>query len=218
MFTRHSWIFTATLSAITFTFSSPTLSAQEPLEKPAASSPSAIEVAYMQFESTLLTFDVDRQTGFPTEVGQGVTLDAATDAVLLPSANDHFVYVTGYDSQHQEQLWVYATDTTGVPKLPAVQTLSLADSYGYTYDFIIDPNGTLAYAAESALNSQGETVAGIFKFTIDQATGMVTKSVKPVATYPPNGPCAPGGNAALNLYGFTPSGNRLCYSNVILSP
>jgi hypothetical protein len=47
--------------------------------------------------STLLTCDVDRTTGFPTEEGQGVTLDSATNTMLLPSANDRFVYGTGYD-------------------------------------------------------------------------------------------------------------------------
>ncbi len=52
---------------------------------------------------------MDRTTGNPTEQGQGVTLDSVTDTVLLPSANDHFVYATGYDATISEYLWVYAT-------------------------------------------------------------------------------------------------------------
>jgi hypothetical protein len=182
------------------------LSAQSARVKPTSSS--STEVVYLLTNSTLLTYDVDRTTGFPTEEGQGVTLDSVTNTVLLPSANDRFVYVTGYDSTTSEHLWVYATDATGVPLLPAVQTLSLTDGSFGTGNFVINPNGTLAYAVEERLASV-EMLAKIIEFTIDPTTGIVTRAPKPVATYKPNGPCTPAAEANLGIYGFNPSGTAM---------
>src|SRR5579862_287750 len=138
-----------------------------------SSSTSSTEVVYLLANSTLLTYNVDRATGNPTEQGQGVTLDSVTNTVLLPSANDHFIYVTGYDATSSEYLWVYATDTTGVPVLPAIQALSLTDGAFTTGNFVINPNGTLAYAVEQRLDSEGvDTLAKITKFSINPATGL----------------------------------------------
>ncbi len=169
-------------------------------------SSSGTEVAYLLAGSTVLTYDVDRATGNPTEEGSGVTLDSATNTVLLPSANDHFLYVTGYDSSLVEHLWVYATDATGVPQMPAVQTLNLTDGSFYTYDFVINPDGTLAFAAEGTQSPQGYTVIKISSFTIDPTTGIVTKIAKPVTTYKPNGPCLTTAEAFFTIYGFNPTG------------
>jgi hypothetical protein len=174
--------------------------------------PSSTEVVYLLANSTLLTYDVDRTTGFPTEEGSGVTLDSATNTVLVPSANDRFVYVTGYDSTLSENLWVYATDPTGVPLLPAVQTVSLTDGSFGTGNFVINPNGTLAFAVEETLNPEGEMLARIIKFTIDPTTGFATKGAKAVANYPPNGPCTPVAEASLGIYGFNPNGGVM-YDN-----
>ncbi|HLZ40552.1 MAG TPA: hypothetical protein VKQ11_06310 [Candidatus Sulfotelmatobacter sp.] len=169
----------------------------------------AIEVAYLLVGSTVYTYDVDRTTGNPTEEGSGVTLDAISNPVLLPSANDHFIYVTGYDSGNVEWLWVYAADGTGVPQLPAVQALNLTDNGFSTYNFVISPDGTLAYAAESVYTPQYFLVAKISEFTVDPTTGMVTKSAQPAATYPVNGPCRLSAEAFFNVNGFNASGKGL---------
>ncbi len=194
-------------SCLFLCLSATALSAQSRSAKSATSSPSSsIEVVYLLTNSTLLTYDVDRATGFPTEEGSGVTLDSVTNTVLLPSANDRFVYVTGYDSKLLEYLWVYATDPTGVPLLPAVQALSLTDGSFGTGNFVIHPNGTLAYAVEETLSTQDEMLARILKFTIDPTTGIVTKAAKPAAVYPPNGPCTPAAEASLGINGFNRNG------------
>jgi hypothetical protein len=174
-----------------------------------STSASATEVVYLLTNSTLLTYDVDRSSGFPTEVGRGVTLESVTNTVLLPSANDHFVYVTGYDSTISEYLWVYATDSTGRPLLPAVQKLSLADGDFGTGNFVINPNGTLAYAVEETMGSGSQMLAKIIPFTIDPTTGIVTRMPKPAATYKPNGPCTPAAEANFSIYGFNPSGTDM---------
>jgi hypothetical protein len=170
-----------------------------------SSSSSSTEVVYLLTNSTILTYNVDRTTGNPTEQGQGVTLDSVANTVLLPSANDRFVYVIGYDAT-SEYLWVYATDTTGVPLLPAVQALSLTDGSFSTGNFVIDPSGTLAYAVEQRLNSIGDVLARITKFSIDPGTGLVIRAAQPAVTYKANGPCTPVAEASLNISGFNPAG------------
>src|ERR1700732_1014952 len=110
------------------------------LRAKATSPSSTIQVVYVLSGSTVQTYDVDPQTGFPTQEGQGVVLPGIHNAALLPSKNDHFLYMTGFDSQIREHLWVLATDSTGVPQLPAIQEISLSDTGG----FEIDPNGAVA--------------------------------------------------------------------------
>jgi hypothetical protein len=206
MFSRHSWIFAAAFFATTSTLLFASSSAPAAVLRPGTSSSSAVEVAYILSGSTVQTFDVDRTTGSPTEEGSGVTLDPVTNITYLPSVNDEFVYVTGNDSQGVEWLWVYATDSTGVPQLPAVQALNLTDGIFATYDFVLNPNGTLAYAAETAQSAQQFTLVKIVSFTIDPGTGMVTKAAKPVASYGPNGPCLLTASTSYFIYGFNPSG------------
>jgi len=170
---------------------------------------SGTEVAYLLEGSTVHTYDIDRASGNPTEQGSGVTIDSVSSTVFLPSSNDHFIYVTGYDSSNVEWLWVYATDSTGVPQLPAVQGLNLTDETSSTYNFVINKAGTLAYAAVSAYNRQYFLMAKIAKFRVDPNTGIVTKASKPAATYTTNGPCLLSAEAFFNVYGFNPAGNTL---------
>lgn len=212
MFSRHSSSRTATLIAafclclsLSVTAFSVTGSRAEPTRwnSPSASS---TEVVYLVANTTLLTYDVDRTTGNPTEQGQGVTLDSVTNTVLVPSANDHFLYVTGYDATSSEYLWVYATDSTGVPLLPAIQAVSLTDGAFSIGNFVIDPTGTLAYVAEERLNPIGDMLAKITKFSIDPATGLVTRAAQAAATYKANGPCTPVAEASFYIYGFNPAG------------
>jgi hypothetical protein len=196
----------SSIAAILFGFLISSVGLQGAVLKPSSS---AVEVAYLLAGSTVYTYGVDRTTGNPTEEGSGTMLDSVSNTVLLPSANDHFIYVTGNDSSNVEWLWVYATDNTGTPQLPAVQALNLTDGGFATYDFVISSNGDLAYAAESMYNAQFYTLAKIAEFTIDPATGVATKSAKAAATYKQNGPCLLSASAFFFLYGFNPAGNVL---------
>ena len=182
------------------------LSAQSATVKPASS---GVEVAYLLVGSTVYTYDVDPSTGNPTEEGSGVTLDSVSNTVFLPSSNDHFIYVTGNDSDNVQWLWVYATDSTGIPQLPAAQALNLTDDGFTTYDFVINSAGTLAYAAESMYNKQGYMLAKVSEFTVNPNTGMVTKSPTAAAEYKQNGPCLLSASAFFFIYGFNPTGTVL---------
>jgi hypothetical protein len=174
------------------------------LSMSAQSASSGVEIVYALEGSTLQTYDVDRQTGSATEQGQGVTLDTAL-GLIVASADGRFLYVTG--NSGGEYLWVYATDATGVPQLPAIQTLSLENTYS---PLMINPDGTLAYAVESSQTYRFETLDGVRAFAINPMTGMVQEESQPVETFPPNGPCKVGVQAAgFAIVAFSPDGSQM---------
>ncbi len=198
MQSRFTQIFVATVCPLVFGASS--LFAQTPAGN-------SIEVVYNQYGSIVQTYNIDRQTGFPMQQGQGVTLDFTSGpAYIVPSADDHFLYVTAF-ANNQQYLWVYATDSTGVPQLPAVQNVTLGNSFS---GLSIDPDGTLAYATRITQDAKSQEVfASIYSFGINPATGMVSKGAK-VAKYPANGPCSLGANfPTFTLVGFNPHGTQL---------
>src|SRR4030081_251189 len=147
------------------------------LRAKATSPSSSIQVVYVLSGSTVQTYDVDPQTGFPTQEGQGVVLPGITNPALLPAKNDHFLYMTGFDSHIREHLWVLATDSTGVPQLPAIQEISLSNTGG----FEINPDGTLAYAVETTSNSKGQMVATIERSAVLLITAGVTVFLKAIS-------------------------------------
>lgn len=167
---------------------------------------STVEVAYVLTSDGIQVYDVDRQTGIPTF--EGLATVPLKFAAVVPSADDHFVYVYGSNaiSGGPETFYVYPTDSTGMLSQSAIQKLNLPNPISY---FTISPNGTFAYAVVSKQDANRETLAGIVFFTLDPATGRVTAPPKLVASYPPNGPCGSAFSASLGLVGISPSGDRL---------
>jgi hypothetical protein len=166
--------------------------------------PSApVEVAYFIIGSTIQTYDVAASTGLPTQEGQPLTLPTNAPYVT-PSKNDHFLYVQGnYNAFH---IWVYATNSTGVPEFPPVQSMALPKTFG---PLQFAPNGRFAYAVKSAVDAKGNTLASMRLFNVDQASGTLSLDPNAVATYPANGPCLYGYPGSLQVLGFNRSGSRL---------
>jgi hypothetical protein len=166
--------------------------------------PSApVEVVYIITGSTIQTYDVAASTGLPTQEGQPLTLPTNAPYVT-PSKNDHFLYAQGsYKAFH---IWVYATDSTGVPEFPLVQSLALPKTLGKLQ---FDPNGRFAYAVKSAVDATGNTLASMRLFNVDQTSGTLTLDPNVVATYPINGPCIHGFPGSVQILGFNRSGSRL---------
>jgi hypothetical protein len=80
---------------------------------------SSVEVVYVVSGTTILTYNVDRQTLNYTQVGTLSINGASTFGTLVPSPNDHFTYVTAADANQITHLYVYATDANGAPnRLP----------------------------------------------------------------------------------------------------
>jgi hypothetical protein len=168
-----------------------------------AETSSPVEVLYVVDTYVVVTFDVDPSTGIPTRVGTLAVAPFFPTAV--PSLNDHFLYVLGTD-KGVDEMWVYATDAKGTPQNPPIQIITFAPQI---WNFQIDPNGTLAYAAQGTTNSQGEAVAGIRGFSVNPETGVLVEALALSAVYPPDGPCDPTFGGSFGLAGFNTSGDLL---------
>lgn len=202
MMNRHSSLLATTL----------VLSLLSPLKSAIAQSTwseplAATDVVYIVVNSGIETYNVDPKTGIA--VPYGITQLPAVFDTVVPSINDHFVYVYSYSIKMKTtKLWAYATDSNGVPQTPAVQTMSFNPAIS---TFMIDPDGTLAYAAQEKQNSQDEPLAGIRAFAVNPETGVLTEFPKLSATYPLNGPCRTGtfAGGSFELVGFNPTGSQL---------
>ncbi len=170
---------------------------------------SPVDVAYVAADFNVLqAFDVDPNTGIPTAVGAAITL-SENGSYVIPSPDDHFVYVISWDKANHEQLRAYATEEDGSHQQPPVQVLNVSN----VESFEIDPNGKFAYAAEETYNDQGETVATIWEAAVDPDTGLLGNLSRVVAPSAPNGPCgtAWSENGYLGFDGFNTDGSKFYY-------
>ena len=159
-----------------------------------------VDVAYVATNGSLQTYDVDPTTGVPTAEGEPLKIPTQ-GALVVPSTDDHFLYVFGLDGQDSnDRLWVYSTDSLGVPHRAPLQIL---DTPTEIIQFKIDPNRRLAYASDFT--------GKIWLFTIDPKTGLVDKHSKIVAASKRNGPCGTRwyDSGLFLLDGFNSDGSRL---------
>jgi hypothetical protein len=164
------------------------------------SSSSAVDVLYVQQNDSILTYNVNPQTGEATQVGQPLTLNALNNYIgLVPSPTDHFLNVLWFDSSSKKYLYVYDTDAFGVPQAKPVQRLSAL----YIAAFQADPNGKFDYALRLWQDKNGEYVSDIRLFTVDSSSGKLTES--PVA----QGRYAPNYYYTAGLFGFNGSGSKM---------
>lgn len=175
-----------------------------------------LEVVYMLNGATVQTYNLDRETGVPTQQGQAINLfperapNYADWAIIRPSADGHFLYVTGGDSEASVNLWVFATQTNGVPQLPALQELSFGTGNDTISSFEISPNGKLAYGVQNNFDSQGELLAQLRKFVVDPGTGLMLEDPNPVAQYRTNLNCSSSlDSASLELRGYNSDGTQM---------
>jgi hypothetical protein len=165
-----------------------------------ASSSNTVDVLYVQQNDSILTYNVNPQTGEATPVGQPLTLNALNNYIgLIPSPKDHFLNVLWFDTSNKKYLYVYDTDAFGVPQATPVQRMSAI----YIAGFQADPNGKYDYALRLWQNAKGEYVSDIRLFTVDPSSGKLTESPVVQARYAPNYYYTAG------LFGFNGSGSRM---------
>lgn len=170
------------------------------------------DVLYFVTGNTIQTYDVDPGSGFAALHGT-LKVPALPNSypVFVPGANDHYIYVISVNGAQGTVMLVYATDSDGSPQNPPVQTTKFETVF---WNFVISPNGTLAYAAQALQKSSAGTPAGIRAFALDPKTGILTPfSTLSAITYPPSaGICSPDnpfGAPQFSLSGFNLSGTRL---------
>jgi hypothetical protein len=172
-----------------------------------ASSP--LDVIYVTGDFNVLqAYDVDSKTGIPTAVGSPVFI-SENGSYVIPSPDDHFVYILAWDKANHEHLRVFATDENGALQQPPVQDLNIKN----VEYFEIDPNGKFAYAVEETDNNQGETVATIWEASVDSETGLISDLSRAVGPSAPNGPCGTGWSVTgvLRFDGFNMDGSKFYY-------
>lgn len=136
-------------------------------------------VFYLTTGSTITTYNVDATTGIPTQVGSPLTIaGAAFIGNIIPSPNDHFIYVFWPDANYKYSLWVYDTNSSGVPQSTPVQKMTAPGS------MIIHPNGKFAYVMKTTSGSQGYSET-LYLYNINQQTGALSNRTIQ-ATYGPD--------------------------------
>ena len=136
---------------------------------------STVDILYVQQNSSILTYDVDRETLQAAPVGQALAAPGGAAFVrVFPAPNGHFLYILSQTQPSGEQtLSVYATDEVGVPQTPPVQTLGPAA----ISSFALDPNERFAYLFTEHTNAKSESTYDLKLYAVNSKNGKT-----PVAT------------------------------------
>jgi hypothetical protein len=181
--------------------------------RPAGSPPSsAVEVLYVVDNSTLTTYNIDPQTFDATVVGT-TAMPQAKNAYLQTSPDGQFLYYftnPSYNSGHQK-LYVFDTDTTGVPGSTPVQATNATQ----LASVVINPAGTFFYSvAVGHIGPLLTTNYSIVRNLIDPTNGSLSQPATE-ATYTLDSD-ASGEDCNLNILGFNPAGTTL-YDEIFCS-
>jgi len=142
-------------------------------------SSSPLQIVYVIDGSTLTTYTVDGQTFQPTPVGM-TTLQESVYPDLITSPNGRILYYTAYQnySQQGEKLYVYNTNSLGVPNTQPIQTLGAKG----IYTPLVDPNDKFLYVVHQGTVGTQYTTYTIVRYVINPATGKISQPVTE-ATY-----------------------------------
>jgi len=131
-----------------------------------------LQIVYVIDGSTLTTYNVNSQTLQATDVGT-TTLKQSVYPGLVTSPNGHIVYYTAFQNldQQGEYLYVYNTNSSGVPNSQPVQSISVKG----VYSLQVDPTGKFLYVVQQGTGSNGFYPANIIRAVIDPATGKLSQ-------------------------------------------
>jgi hypothetical protein len=156
------------------------------------------EILYVVDNVSVTTYAIGPGTLEPSTIGGSVGLLPTSSFILqfVPSPDDHFLYVLWSDTQQQEHLSAYATDLSGVPQIPPVQTLDVSS----LSQLNIHPSGKFAYAMELD-NSTGAYISTILLFHIS-ASGILQPDAHVQGRYGP-------ASFPTFLYGVSANGTQI---------
>ena len=208
---RHSFFMAVSLASCLF------LSAVAFAQRANSIGPLPIDVLYLANQDTretftIQTYNVDPGYGNATLAGTlSLGLPSRSFPSIVPSANDHYVYVYYREDPTDTVLQVYATDANGVPQSPPVETVNFQ---ALISQFVIDPNGKWAYGTQPVQNAWGRSTVEISAFEIDSGTGMVTipPTSGTISRPPLENICSPQnpfGPPGFGLVGFNATGTQL---------
>lgn len=160
------------------------------------------QLLYVLGNGAVSTYAVDKNALTLTSVGQPVNLVPTGSLVqFIPAPNDDFLYVLWFDAGNQQHLSVYATDTSGSPQTPALQTLDAPS----LYQFNIHRSARFAYMMQVSDLGAGYTSA-VRLFYINSADGMLWEDPKLQGSY------GPYDILPASLYGLSADGTKIYLS------
>jgi hypothetical protein len=176
-----------------------------PNSRAAQASSTPVQVVYVIDGTSLVTYNVDPQTLYATQVGTPLTVGGLTGyGTLFPSPNDHFVYFVSPDAQGIDHLWVYVTDASGVPQAPATQKMTVNGFWG----FQLDPRSNFAYLVfKSPNNGSYNATYSIRRYVVDPVSGRLSQALVEATYVLPDDPS--GAYCWLGLLGFNPAATTL---------
>lgn len=157
------------------------------------------EILYVIDNGAATTYFIDPASLTATAIEQPVSIVPPPAWMMQfdPSPHDHFIFSVWSDGQSVQHLSIFQTDSSGVPQLPAMQTLD-ADSLS---QFNMRPAGGFAYMLE-VTSSNNQYYAKIRLFNVTPG-GKLKENPQLQGIYGP----APVWPAL--LYGFSPDGTKL---------
>jgi hypothetical protein len=132
------------------------------------------QVLYVIENGTVSTYSVDKNALTFTSLGPPVNLIPTGSLVqFVPAPHDEFLYVLWSDAANQQHPSVFATDTSGIPQAPALQTVDAPS----LYQFNIHRSARFAYMVQvSALNAEYTSTVRLFH--VNSADGKLHEDSK----------------------------------------
>jgi 6-phosphogluconolactonase (cycloisomerase 2 family) len=160
---------------------------------------SATQLLYVQSGQQLITYSVDPTTAVATKLGS-LWMNASLEFPIQIFHSGSYVYIFGFTSSTNAYFWVHATTTTGVPMVNAIQKLAVDNSLS---KFAFNPNGRFGYAVNLWIDATYHYVGDVVLYTVNQKTGFLTRTKKPVARF------SPSFSWVSQLYGLNSNGTKL---------
>jgi len=159
------------------------------------------QLLYVIGNGVVSTYAVDTNLAF-TSVGQPVTLIASGSLVqFVPAPNGDFLYELWSDARNQQHLSVYATDASGVPQTPAVQTVDAPS----LYQFNIHRSARFVYMMQVSASGT-EYTSAVRLFYVNPTDGKLSEDPKIQGRY------GPSDAWPASLYGFSADGTKIYLS------
>jgi hypothetical protein len=160
------------------------------------------QLLYVIRNGVVSTYTLDTVTRALTSVGQPVTLIPEGSLVqFVPAPNGNFLYLLWSDAGNHQHLSVYATDTSGIPQIPAVQTLDAPS----LYQFNIHRSARFVYMLQVSASGARYTSA-VRLFYVNPADGKLREDPKIQGVYGPDDVWP------ASLYGLSADGTKIYLS------
>jgi len=148
------------------------------------------------------TYAVDKNALTFTSLGQPVNLIPTGSLVqFVPAPRDDFLYVLWSDTANEQHISVYATDTSGIPQTPAVQTVDAPS----LYQFNIHRSARFVYMMQVSAVGAGY-ISTVRLFYVNSTDGKLHEDPTIQGSY------GPYDVLPASLYGFSADGTKIYLS------